>query len=548
MTGYPILNQNSDACASIKLGYGTGTVKQYGCKYIALLEMVCRGVAFKNDYYVAFMNCLKDHGYYSPASGNNFAGVALGENLNCRPTEWGKCQYVFRSPYYAGPVPQADLDKLMAWVYSGKPALMCVDSNLSQAGLQEHWILLTACDTPVYTPKTNILAHDPYKGDTCSVVNRFGGDLSKACYVYELWDCPEAPKVFDGISEESPVSANPTNPSVPTVPTTPTEPDIPSNPITPIATSFGANVIFKGNNARAILNAQREAGVPQVISVTQNPDMVRVLADEYPDAKFMCRVDILQADVNVYLNKAGPALNQRHAGRIIFLGTNENSVFGDGGNSDDDTNALDEISKRAEFDGKLWLRLKALGFDYAGGGYAHGTPNILVKGARDRLRIYYAPLFNAGMRFNQHSYSKILWNNIPLRERLFDLREYDMTLDGYSFKYTEAWWLESRCKFYIACCGFDCTKSFFVTDETGVDDRNGFIGNGFNDEDFIKWCRQYRAINSGIVTTSYQNKIINTPYREEYSMIFQSGDIDKWAGYEVLGWFNRPDIFRRIYA
>jgi hypothetical protein len=120
---YPILKQTDPACANIRLGYGTGTVGQYGCLYTALLMMVCRGVTFDNVYYSSFMSCLMQHQNYTVASGNYLASNDISA---CRPKEWGQAVKVYESVEFPGLPPLMEMNKLFSHVYSGKPALKLI--------------------------------------------------------------------------------------------------------------------------------------------------------------------------------------------------------------------------------------------------------------------------------------------------------------------------------------------------------------------------------------------------------------------------------------
>ncbi len=203
---YPILSQRDARWATKQLGVGTETIGSAGCLFISLLEMICRGIEFRPEYIDSFAACLKAHGNYTPASGSNLASFDVSA---CRPAAWGKCNLLYVSGLFPGPVPPDELARLITHVQSGAPALMCVDANLSQAGLQEHWVLITATDGD------ECLVHDPWAGDDTTLEPRFGATISQACYRYVLYDCPE--------TQDAPAPVAPA-PAVPPAPVTPPAP------------------------------------------------------------------------------------------------------------------------------------------------------------------------------------------------------------------------------------------------------------------------------------------------------------------------------------
>jgi hypothetical protein len=224
-----------------------------------------------------------------------------------------------------------------------------------------------------------------------------------------------------------------------------------------------------------------------------------------------------------FLDKVGVAIQP---GMIIY-GVNEQDHI--------ENNTPDQIKKRAEFDAKWFAYCKARGAQYAGAGFAMGNPNIVVPEIRAALRTYYAPLVNAGMWFNQHTYSGDDHSGTPIKQRLWTVNANTITWDGITATTRQTWWLEERWRFYCAFCGFDPTKFKFISDETGVDDNPGsFQAHGYNDQEVATWCTQYVKLTSEPVWfngKTYPSNFIG-------GALFQAGDDVKWAGYEVRGYYN----------
>lgn len=277
----------------------------------------------------------------------------------------------------------------------------------------------------------------------------------------------------------------------------------------------GMNVIFNGDDTRNAI-----ARGCKFISCTFNPDLAWLMKQEHPDLLVGARGNFnkgaLPSDAH-FLDKVGAGI---HPGVIVY-GVNEQDHI--------DNDTPEQIKKRAEFDAKWWKYCKDRGAIYAGGGFSMGNPNIMNASMRAALRQYYAPLVNAGMWFNQHTYGGNDGSGIPLRERIFKTATWPMTLDGVTFTMRQTWWLEERWRFYCAVCGFDPTKFKFISDETGVDDNpGGFPSHNYTDQEVVAWCKRYVQITSEPVFYNgafYPSNFIG-------GALFQSGDDAKWAGFE----------------
>jgi hypothetical protein len=151
---------------------------------------------------------------------------------------------------------------------------------------------------------------------------------------------------------------------------------------------------------------------------------------------------------------------------FVALGTNENDSGVDA--------SPDGIRRRAEWDAANFALFKTCAprVRYAGGGYAHGNIDFNDAAVCDAVRRYYAPLYNAGMLFNFHNYTKD------------DLGRYDPI------------WYETRWKWLFTHCGFNPAVRGIVTDETGLEGGacGGFVGCGWTDEKFLAWALAYLRV------------------------------------------------------
>ncbi len=303
-----------------------------------------------------------------------------------------------------------------------------------------------------------------------------------------------------------------------------------STPIQVVVTArskpcIGVNVISNGDAARAAI-----AAGCKFISVTFNPDLARELKQQHPDVLVASRANFYKVhlpSLAEFRDKHGYALST--PGMIVY-GVNENDQIGDGGQSGE---RPDEIRKRSEWDAQMWQVCKDAGVIFAGGGYAMGGPNIVVPVIRAAMKQYYAPLFNAGMWFNQHMYSGNDHSNTPIKTRIFNTTPFTVTWDGITATGRRTWWLEERPRFYLQWCGFDGDKSTFISDEIGVDNPGPFSDFGFTAQEVGAWCARWQAINSEPMPDGAHGA-----YKVIGGALFQSGDPGTWKAFEVNRYFD----------
>ena len=163
----------------------------------------------------------------------------------------------------------------------------------------------------------------------------------------------------------------------------------------------------------------------------------------------------------------------------------------------------EEIARRAGYDREMWRKMKARGRKYAGGGFSVGTPDYTRPDICDAMRTHYAPLYADGMAINYHLYS-------PTPTHAMDE------------------WYEGRYRFLFTHCGFDPNPNLagIYCDETGLDEGGvgGFPAHGMSASQIGAWCKRFLeysrdgAIFAGLLRAA---------------VIFQSGNVTDWRGYNV---------------
>jgi hypothetical protein len=282
-------------------------------------------------------------------------------------------------------------------------------------------------------------------------------------------------------------------------------------------TRMGVNII--GGNAQ-VIQSWLDAGCKR-IHIAFNPDAAVKLHRNHPEVEVSHRALFYGGhlpSVQEFRDKHGYCLTEK--GMKVF-GVNENDQIGDGGQSGE---APDQIRQRAEWDAQMWQLCKDNGSTFVGGGYAMGTPNIVVASIRKAMRDYYAPLFNAGMLFNQHLYSGNDHSGIPIKTSIYSNVTNLVTWDGISVPVRQTWWLPERPRFYVAFCGFDGSKSAFECDETGVDNPGPFNDFGFTEVEKAAWAAEWCRRNSEPMPDGSQ-------YHVNSGCLFADGDYNKWAAF-----------------
>lgn len=488
MTNYPVLSQRDPRWALKHVGYSAADIGSVGCIFIDFLMLVCRDRAFDPAWVDAHMACLKDHGNYLPTGG---AYLQSWDISQCEPPEWGTVRVSYISRVYDGvDYPAALMSQLIAHLKSGNPAILEVDPTPGTPGISDgntHYVLATGLDAA-----GNILINDPWYGDSTTLCPRYGRYPAYAIYRSVEYD------ISGAIPDQGP------------------GPD----PVVSLP-RIGVNVIFDGDAARAAI-----AAGCKYLSITFNPDLAWSLKLQHPEIEISARGNFYKGHLpsNAEINdKLGPAIKPG----MRVLGLNENDQVGD---------QPADIRTRAAWDRDMFKRCSDAGATYVGGGFAMGGPDITRADIRAAMRDNYAPLFNAGMWFNQHTYSGNDHSGIPIKERIFRGATWPVTIDNVTVQFRQTWWLEERERWYTAFCGFDGSRSVFLSDETGVDGPGPFSDFGYTDQDVAAWCVRYRQIKS-------EPTIVNgkpTAFRFMGGALFQSGNRDQWRQFEVGRYY--PEI------
>ena len=311
---------------------------------------------------------------------------------------------------------------------------------------------------------------------------------------YELWNYRDATKAFYAGST-TPIPPAPEPPPVKPPPVTP-----PTQPITVTARRLlGIHALTNTGAANQAISNGAEViavmGQPTYAYQIAAGNNVTVMHRHYWRGYLPTAEDFVRwhgIDPNAVNN----------GDKRIILGCNENDQIG--------SSALD-IRRRAEFDRAVWELLKRCtpNARYAGGGWAHGTPDITSADVKAALRDWYAPLYNAGMLVNVHLYT---YGDIGQVSPI---------------------WFERRWQFFFTDCGFDTSIRGLVCDETGLEGPNGgFPGNGWTQEKFRAWCEHWLAVSTEPLNGKPSPLIAAT--------LFTGGDNGdpQWGRYDVRPYYG----------
>ena len=200
------------------------------------------------------------------------------------------------------------------------------------------------------------------------------------------------------------------------------------------------------------------------------------------------------------------------------------------------------ISDRANWDAACWRECQKIGVKYAGGSYSVGYPAVEQAGVGASIRKHYAPLVNAGMWFNQHSYQGDDHGTPQNVWEYFD--DHDaVTPSGVHYPFRRSWWTMERFRFYCFNAGFDPRKVNFVADEWGIEGNvtlqpwthsGGFRQNNVSDVDFERFVRTARAKMAEPTLFGDDGKFYPSPFR--FVCIFcanSEATNSAWYGYDV---------------
>jgi hypothetical protein len=575
---YPILAQRDARWKDKSIGYSSVTVGPSGCLFISLLMMVCKDQAFAPAYIDSFMGCLKGHGNYTQA------GEAYLQSFDvsvCRPATWGPCvvQNPRAVPYVGIAFPQSELKALITWLNSGQCAIVEVDDRGPNAGdaaehkKHQHFVLAIGVDA-----NGVIKIHDPWYGDETTLTPRYGPTNEYAIYraiLYQINPVQTHPTVaftatpttvaagetvtlswkaegiagiwLDGAPEAG-VMTRTRTPVQTTIYTltvlyndglkeTFTRTVTVTSPIVATKPVLGINNIFTGADGQAAIDAGVES-----ISVTFNPQWAGEIKQRYPKLKVAVRG---LANVDGYLPSIDQWWNTVWQGAVdgnTMIGLNENN-HGLGTSPED-------IRKRIAWDKQALARVKAeaasrgITLYYAGGGFSVGEPNIVIDAVVEAMAGYAELLKDPLFKFNQHLYAsgdgRQGLSAEMIRDLVFDDSYGDFTskrfVNGKWESFTERIyqrdWTLTRWHFYYRRCGWVGGK--IVCDETGLDigSVGGFASmTGCDDAFMQRWARKMIAI-------QYEPLSINGilyPSPVEWLNIFQTGNRERWLGYEMNG-------------
>lgn len=106
---------------------------------------------------------------------------------------WPEVKLTYVSKRWPGPVPVADLDRLIAHLRSDQPALIEVDIDLRTGPLNQHFVLAPGAASLPLAGVGTLIVHDPWWGDIADIVPRYGRDLARAVWRYVLYSVAAVP-------------------------------------------------------------------------------------------------------------------------------------------------------------------------------------------------------------------------------------------------------------------------------------------------------------------------------------------------------------------
>lgn len=212
------------------------------------------------------------------------------------------------------------------------------------------------------------------------------------------------------------------------------------------------------------------------------------LQTQYPRTQVMYRVfwDTHMPTADEYMAAVGDG----HPDIIYLPACNEGDACGQD---------VAGIDARFALDSAIYARLSAAGLRYAGGGFSMGTPDFTDPAVITAISAY-APLYNAGMLFAMHLYSRDI--SVPFDQ-----------------------WYGRRYQ-WLAQCGFDPTRRQVVCDECGVDNGQGFAGQGVSADAFQSWCDLFVLSHA------------NPPPMFAGGCVFQYGGSSKWQAFNIASYLG----------
>lgn len=191
------LSQRDPRWANLLIGNSpVSTVAQYGCLWTCWFMLCLRDRAAEATLARSFMACLRDNGNYESDVAGRGAYAAKFDFAPCVPAIWGGVRLLYRSAKFAMlmgkrwvkglPTPDEEIERLVAHLRSGQPAIVEVDSILGTQGQNQHFVLATGLDAD-----GQVLIADPWPWPvrgTEPLAPRYGASPGWAVWRYLLYE------------------------------------------------------------------------------------------------------------------------------------------------------------------------------------------------------------------------------------------------------------------------------------------------------------------------------------------------------------------------
>ncbi len=164
-TTFPILWQRDPRWKDKPLGTSISTLGGYGCL------VTC---------FAMLAGLMPDSMNAEMVKRNMFYQQNLAATFDISPIN-PKVKFLGTYGRYYGDVPVADMKKLTDHLQSGQPAILEVDINAAQQGLQQHFVLATGI------VNGKIVCNDPWIGNNAPVSPRYGSTESLAIWRFILY-------------------------------------------------------------------------------------------------------------------------------------------------------------------------------------------------------------------------------------------------------------------------------------------------------------------------------------------------------------------------
>ena len=523
MSSLPIMGQRDPRWAALKIGYGDGTVGQYGCLFssLAMLAFHDQPIVVSTSV-AALMDAMKGNGNYTPEGGNYLQSADIGAITA------GSVKFVKASDLFPGPVDAKSMYELNSFLAAdvNNYAIIEVDNrgdNLTPDphAAHQHFVVMLDATGAI---------HDPWYGDKATIT-RYGSTPAKAIWRYILYSITQPPATYtvtrDGVAigtftttetGAAPAPATygitrggvslgfirviaPLPAPVPLPLPTPPPPQPKSQPPAVTTPALGGNMI---GNARDLEQAYGY-GLRCFTALSQQQALID-FKRRHPDAICMHREYI--ADWKLTGQQVADRIGGGPNG-LIYLCYNEEDEFGVGDEA--------ALTARVNYELDFARAMRAKGAACAVGTWSVGCPDITKDWVCNQLKRL-AVVYNAdpGVYVDMHLYS-------PNRQHIYG----DSDLQ----------WYESRWRYLFTKCGFDPKAGAkVVCSETGLDEGGigGFMAHGENVDDFAMWCNRWQQIQGQPIVTV--DGAFPSPFLGASIFGCTNGMDSHWAGYDVYGY------------